>query len=111
MSSVSESRVTFSVMDGSTMVFTARSGRSWVVSPNFPHVYASFLTTAGTYTITVSGPAAATSPSFASAPARRLRGRDRKRAQLLPGRRDGRPTSSPPRRDRRTLNDQNAMAY
>src|SRR6476469_6645023 len=68
MSSVREAGATFSVMDGSTAVFTAPIGPqlgSW--SASFPHVYAlDFPTTAaGTYTITVSGPAAARSPGFA----------------------------------------------
>jgi endoglucanase len=68
MSSTSEAGATFSVMDGSTAVFTARIGPqlgSW--SANFPHVYAlDFPTTAaGTYTITVSGPVAARSRGFA----------------------------------------------
>jgi len=68
MSSVSEAGASFSVMDGSTAVFTGPIGPqlgSW--SANFPHVYAlDFPTTAaGTYTITVSGPVAARSPGFA----------------------------------------------
>ncbi|HZI35827.1 MAG TPA: glycoside hydrolase family 9 protein, partial [Gaiellales bacterium] len=68
MSSVSEAGASFSVLDGSTAVFSAPIGPqlgSW--SANFPHVYAlDFPTTAaGTYTITVSGPVAARSPGFA----------------------------------------------
>src|SRR6476469_5797485 len=68
MSSVSEAGATFSVMAGTTTVFTAPIGSqlgSW--SATFPHVYAlDFPTTAaGTYTIAVSGPVAARSPSFA----------------------------------------------
>src|SRR6478609_7257 len=65
---VREAGATFSVMAGTTAVFTAPIGSqlgSW--SATFPHVYAlDFPTTAaGTYTITVSGPVAARSPSFA----------------------------------------------
>ena len=69
MASGAETGATFSVKNGSTTVFgPAAIGAnlgSW--SNGFPDVYAldfDTLTTAGTYTISVSGPIAASSPSF-----------------------------------------------
>ncbi|PYX01263.1 MAG: hypothetical protein DMG89_02235 [Acidobacteria bacterium] len=68
MSSSSEAGATFSVRSGSTTVFSAAIGASlgsW--SRSYPNVYAldfDTLTTAGTYSIAVSGPVAASSPNF-----------------------------------------------
>lgn len=68
MSSAAETGATFSVKNaGGTAVYTASIGArlgSW--SSAFPDVYAlDFLvTTAGTYTISVTGPVTATSPAF-----------------------------------------------
>jgi endoglucanase len=69
MASVAETGATFSVKDASGVpVFSASVGTSlgaW--SNSFKHVYAldfDALATAGSYTIAVSGPVAATSPSF-----------------------------------------------
>ena len=67
MARVDESGATFSVMSGATVVYTAPIGvrlGSW--SRSFPNVYAlDFPTSAvGSYTIAVSGSAAASSPSF-----------------------------------------------
>ena len=116
MSSVNESGATFSVMDGSTAVFTAPIGLqlgSW--SSNFPHVYAlDFPTTAaGTYTITVSGPAAATSPSFAVGDGSAVyAGAIGNALNFYQDERDG-PAyiPSPLRTAPAHLNDENAMTY
>src|SRR5437867_4724098 len=68
MSSSSEAGATFSVRSGSTTVFSAAIGASlgsW--SRSYPSVYAldfDTLTTAGTYSIAVSGPVAASSQNF-----------------------------------------------
>jgi endoglucanase len=69
MSSAAETGATFTIKNGSTTVFgPAAIGAnlgSW--SNGFPDVYAldfDTFTTAGTYTISVSGPIAASSPSF-----------------------------------------------
>ena len=59
---------------------------SW--SSSLPNVYAldfSSVATAGTYTMAVTGPSPATSPSSASTPAERVRAGARELAQLLPG--------------------------
>ena len=116
MSNVSESGASFSVMDGSTAVFTAPIGPqlgSW--SSNFPHVYAlDFPTTAaGTYTITVSGPAAATSPSFAIGDGSSVyAGAIGNALSFYQDERDG-PAyiPSPLRTAPAHLNDENAMTY
>jgi len=68
LSSGVETGATFSVKSGSATVFSAPVGAdlgSW--SSSLSHVYAldfPSVTTAGTYTIAVTGPIAATSPSF-----------------------------------------------
>jgi endoglucanase len=68
MSSASESGATFDVKGGGVTLFSDSIGAdlgSW--SGDYPHVYAldfGSFTTAGTYTIEVSGPIAATSPKF-----------------------------------------------
>ena len=68
MASGAETGGTFAVKSGSTNVMSGPVGvnlGSW--SASFPFVYAldlSGLTTAGTYTISVTGPVPATSPSF-----------------------------------------------
>ncbi|MBR7838236.1 glycoside hydrolase family 9 protein [Actinospica durhamensis] len=69
MSSTTETGATFSVLNSSgAVVYTAPVGAnlgSW--SSAYPDVYAldfDSVTTAGTYTISVSGPVAATSPAF-----------------------------------------------
>jgi len=69
MASASEAGASFSVKNSSgTIVYTANIGAalgSW--SSSYPDVYAldfDSVSTAGTYTIAVSGPLAATSPSF-----------------------------------------------
>ena len=116
MSNVSEAGASFSVMDGSTAVFTAPIGPqlgSW--SSNFPHVYAlDFPTTAaGTYTITVSGPAAATSPSFAIGDGSSVyAGAIGNALSFYQDERDG-PAyiPSPLRTAPAHLNDENAMTY
>jgi endoglucanase len=73
MSGVVETGATFAVKSGSTTVLSGEIGAdlgSW--SNSYSHVYAidfDGLTTAGTYTIAVSGPAPATSPPFTVASA------------------------------------------
>jgi endoglucanase len=68
MSGTAETGATFAVRSGSTTVLSGAIGAdlgAW--SNSFSHVYAidfNAVTTAGTYTIAVSGPAAATSPAF-----------------------------------------------
>jgi endoglucanase len=68
MSSTAETGATFAVKSGSTTVFSGAVGAdlgSW--SSSFSHVYAidfDAFTTAGTYTIQVTGPAPATSTAF-----------------------------------------------
>ena len=68
MSAVDETGATFAVKTGGTTAFSAPIGAdlgSW--SRRYPHVYAldfSTVVAAGLYTISVSGPAGATSPSF-----------------------------------------------
>jgi endoglucanase len=67
MSSASETGATFAVRSGSTTVYSAAVGASlggW--NKTYTNVYALDFptTTAGTYTISVTGPIAATSPSF-----------------------------------------------
>jgi len=68
LASAAETGATFSVMAGSTTVFTGPVGAnlgSW--SSAYPNVYAldfSSVAAAGTYTIAVTGPIAASSPSF-----------------------------------------------
>src|SRR5262245_6239797 len=69
MSSAAESRATFAVKNSSgTTVYTAPIGArlgSW--SSGYPNVYAldfDTVTAAGTYTVSVTGPVAATSPAF-----------------------------------------------
>jgi endoglucanase len=68
LSSSVETGATFAVKNGSTTVFSGAIGAdlgSW--SSSLSHVYAldfPSVTTAGTYTIAVTGPIAATSPSF-----------------------------------------------
>ncbi len=68
LASAAETGATFSVISGSTTVFTGPIGAnlgSW--SSAYPNVYAldfSSLATVGTYTISVAGPITATSPSF-----------------------------------------------
>ena len=68
MSGVVETGATFAVRSGSTTVLSGAIGAdlgAW--SNSFSHVYAidfDAVTPAGTYTIAVSGPAAATSPAF-----------------------------------------------
>ena len=68
LASATETGATFSVMSGSTTVFSGPVGAnlgSW--SSAYPNVYAldfSSVATAGTYTIAVTGPIAASSPSF-----------------------------------------------
>jgi len=67
MSSVAETGATFAVKSGTTTVYSAPIGArlgSW--SRTYGNVYALDFptTTAGTYTIAVTGPAAATSPAF-----------------------------------------------
>jgi endoglucanase len=68
LASTAETGATFSVISGSTTVFTGPIGAnlgSW--SSAYPDVYAldfSSVVTAGTYSISVAGPIAATSPSF-----------------------------------------------
>ena len=68
LASATETGATFSVMSGSTTVFSGPIGAnlgSW--SSAYPNVYAldfSSVATAGTYTIAVTGPIAASSPSF-----------------------------------------------
>lgn len=68
MSSLPETGATFTVLSGSTPVFTAPIGaklKKW--NGGYKYTYAldfSTLTAAGTYTISVSGPVPATSPPF-----------------------------------------------
>jgi endoglucanase len=68
MSTGSESGATFAVKNGGSILFSDSVGAdlgSW--SSTYPHVYAldfGSFTTAGTYTIEVTGPIAATSPTF-----------------------------------------------
>ena len=68
LASAAETGATFSVMSGSTTVFTGPVGAnlgSW--SSAYPNVYAldfSSVAAAGTYTIAVTGPIAASSPNF-----------------------------------------------
>src|SRR5215470_6946460 len=70
MASTSETGATFSIKNsGGTSVFgpTAIGSNLGSWSTSYPNVYAldfNNFVTAGTYTITVSGPVAATSPSF-----------------------------------------------
>jgi len=69
MSSAAETGATFSVVNsGGTSVFTAAIGANLGAWGSFPDVYAldfDGVTSVGTYTIKVTGPIAATSPSFA----------------------------------------------
>ncbi len=68
MSSAAETGATFSVVNsGGTSVFSAAIGANLGSWGNFPDVYAldfDGVVSAGTYTIKVTGPIAATSPSF-----------------------------------------------
>jgi len=69
MSSAAETGATFSVVNsGGTSVFMAAIGANLGAWGSFPDVYAldfDGVTSVGTYTIKVTGPIAATSPSFA----------------------------------------------
>jgi endoglucanase len=116
ISSTAETGATFAVMLGSTSVYSAAVGPSlgsW--SSAYPNVYAlDFPTTAaGTYTISVTGPAAATSPPFAIGTGKAVYGRALANAlAFYQNERDG-PDYIPSaiRTAPGHLNDQHAMTY
>jgi len=118
MASAAETGATFSVTNASGVtVFSAPVGASlgkW--SQSYPDVYAldfSQVTAAGTYTISVSGPVAATSPSFAiGTGASVYSGALANSLSFYQTERDGPGfIANALRTDAGHLNDQNAMTY
>ena len=102
MSSVDETGATFAVKSGATTVVLGsdrRPARFVELAPSRTSTRStSPAATAGTYTIAVTGPVAATSPRFRiDTGQHRLRRGARELARLLPGSSATEPASSPPR--------------